>query len=77
MKTILSFFQSGTNESSVRLIFILTAFAVLYGVIIIDTKFAFGISKYSGVEIAAVLTANCAFLVSVIYGKNKAKELEV
>jgi hypothetical protein len=67
--------ESGT-ESSVRLVFIITAVSVLTGLLIIDIKFAFNIAKYSGTEISLVIAANSAFLISVIYGKNKAKQIE-
>jgi hypothetical protein len=73
---IANFFRNGNSESSMRLIFIITALITLTGLLTIDIKFAMHIIKYTGVEIAAVIGANSLFLGSVIYGKNKAKTIE-
>lgn len=71
-----NFLKECGTESSMRLVFIITAISVLIGLLVIDIKFAFNIVKYSGTEISLVIAANSAFLISVIYGKNKAKQIE-
>jgi hypothetical protein len=73
---IANIFRNGTAESSMRLIFVITALATLTGLLTIDIKFAMNITKYSGMEIASVIGANSLFLVGVIYGKNKEKTIE-
>lgn len=71
-----NFFKESTDESSMRLVFIATTIATLVGLLIIDFKFAFNLVKYTGTEISLVIASNSAFLISVIYGKNKAKQIE-
>jgi hypothetical protein len=69
MKTIANFFKQGTTESSMRLVFILSAIVAGFGICVIDVKFAYNLVKYSGTDIALVIAANTAYLVGVIYGK--------
>ena len=71
-----NFFKESTDESSMRLVFIATTIATLAGLLTIDVRFALYLIKYSGTEISLVIAANSAFLISVIYGKNKAKQIE-
>jgi hypothetical protein len=71
-----NFFKGSTTESSMRLVFIITAVTTLAGLMMIDIKFAINIIKYTGTEVSLVIAANSAFLISVIYGKNASKKLE-
>ena len=63
------FFKQGTPESSTRLIWIITGIIGGLGIGFIDIKFGLNLSKYTGLEVAAVITANAGYIGAVLYGK--------
>lgn len=74
---LIEFFRQGTKESSFRLIFILAGISLIVGITYINIVFAINLTKFSGFEILQILLADTACLLTLIYGKNKAKELEL
>lgn len=64
------------SQSSLRFIFILIGLIVGLSILGINIAFISSLSRFSGFEITQIIIANTTLLITLIYGKNKAKEIE-